>query len=86
MFNGSFYKNWDAEYAGSLLKQFDLDPEDKIGNLSRGMLSKLSLTLALGHRPELLILDEATAGLDAIVRRKFLDSIVELVNNEEIIL
>lgn len=81
-FNGSFYRNWDAEYALLLLKRFDLDPRDKIGNLSRGMLSKLSLTLALGHKPELLILDEATAGLDAIVRREFLDSIVELVNSE----
>ncbi|MFC1839140.1 ABC transporter ATP-binding protein [Thermodesulfobacteriota bacterium] len=81
-FNGGFYRNWDADYAGSLIKRFELDPKDKIGNLSRGMLSKLSLTLALGHRPKLLILDEATAGLDAIVRREFLDSIVELVNSE----
>lgn len=81
-FNGSFYKDWDRDYAESLIYRFELDPEDKIGSLSRGMLSKLSLTLALGHRPELLILDEATAGLDAIVRREFLDSIIELVNTE----
>ncbi len=81
-FNGSLYKNWDTDYAYSLIKRFELDPKDKIKNLSRGMLSKLSLTLALGHRPELLILDEATSGLDAIVRREFLDSIVELVNDE----
>jgi ABC-2 type transport system ATP-binding protein len=81
-FNGSFYRNWDADYAGLLIKRFELDPKEKIRNLSRGMLSKLSLTLALGHRPELLILDEATAGLDAIVRREFLDSIVDLVNSE----
>ncbi len=81
-FNSKFYKNWDTDYAADLIKRFDLPPKDKIGNLSRGMLSKLSLTLALGHRPELLVLDEATAGLDAIVRREFLDSIVELVNSE----
>lgn len=81
-FNGSFYNNWDATYVESLIKRFELEPKDKIENLSRGMLSKLSLTLAMGHRPEILILDEATAGLDAIVRREFLDSIVELVNSE----
>lgn len=81
-FNSSFYKNWDSDYAASLIKRFELDPKDKIGTLSRGMLSKLSLTLALGHRPELLVLDEATAGLDAIVRREFLDSIVDLVDSE----
>lgn len=81
-FNGSFYRDWDADYADLLLKRFELDPKEKTGNLSRGMLSKLSLTLALGHRPELLILDEATAGLDVIVRREFLDNIVELVNSE----
>lgn len=81
-FNSRFYKNWDSEYAASLIKRFELDPKEKIKNLSRGMLSKLSLTLAMGHRPELLLLDEATAGLDAIVRREFLGSIVELVENE----
>ncbi|MBC8427006.1 ABC transporter ATP-binding protein [bacterium] len=66
---------WDrfARMAG----EFQLAPKTKIKNLSKGMRAKVSLSLALSHDPDLLILDEPTAGLDAMVRREFLESMVQ---------
>jgi len=64
-----------------LLRHFRLDPEHKIENLSRGM----NLTRAgpgVGTRPELLILDEPTAGLDVLVRRNFLESVIDVIQRE----
>ncbi len=81
-FSGSFYRTHDSQYARDLMKRFELDPSAKIRNLSRGMLAKLCLLLALAHRPRLLILDEPTSGLDAVVRREFLESIIELITQE----
>jgi len=74
-----FYPTWDDAECQRLLKHFELDPSKKIKELSKGMVAKVGLTLALAHRPEILILDEPTGGLDAIVRREFLESIVNLV-------
>lgn len=78
-FSSQFYKTWDKALADELLARFELAPAKKVCALSRGMNSKLNLILALAHRPKILFLDEATAGLDAIVRRQFLESIVESV-------
>lgn len=61
----------------SMAKEYQLPPKGKIKNLSKGMRAKVSLTLALAHDPELLILDEPTSGLDAMVRREFLESMVQ---------
>jgi ABC-2 type transport system ATP-binding protein len=74
-----FYPTWDDAECQRLLKHFELDPNKRIRELSKGMVAKVALTLALAHRPEILILDEPTGGLDAIVRREFLESIVNLV-------
>ena len=63
------YEHW--------LKEYDLRPEAKIKALSKGQRAKVSLSLALAHDPELLILDEPTSGLDAMVRREFLESMVD---------
>jgi ABC-2 type transport system ATP-binding protein len=81
-FISKFYPTWDTAYAGSLLKKFELSANSKIEHLSRGMYSKLCLALALAHRPKLLVLDEATSGLDVLIRREFLDSIIELVGQQ----
>lgn len=62
------YKNW--------CKRFHLSSDAKIKSLSKGMRSKVALSLALAHRPELLILDEPTSGLDPLVRREFLESMI----------
>ena len=81
-FTSSFYETWRDDKCAEMLKNFDLDPKKKIKELSKGMVAKLALTLALAHNPELLILDEPTGGLDAVVRREFLESIVRMIQEE----
>ena len=67
------YPQWDANAFDSLLRDFDIKPKTKVKNLSRGMSMKLQLACALSHGADLLILDEATAGLDPIARDEILD-------------
>jgi len=78
----AFYPAWDDAECKTLLDRFGLEPGKRIRNLSKGMVAKLALTLALAHKPELLVLDEPTSGLDPIVRRDFLASIVRLIQEE----
>ncbi len=73
------YKIWNDELCESLLDLFELDCAKKVKHLSKGMLAKLSLLLAISHEPELLILDEPTAGLDPIAREEFLDGVLRTV-------
>ncbi len=76
-FAGAFYTpNYMDEFL-RLLGQFHIDPSAKIKNLSKGLAAQVSLALALAGDPELLILDEPTGGLDVIVRRSFIESIIE---------
>lgn len=76
-FTSSFYKNWDKKREEELIKFMGLDPAKKIGELSFGGKVKVSLVIALSHKPELLLLDDPTSGLDAAIRRDFLESIIE---------
>ena len=72
-----FYPSWsDAEFK-TLLSRFSLPGKQKIGTFSGGMKAKLALSLALSTRPELLLLDEPTAGMDPVARREFLDLVRE---------
>lgn len=75
-----FYENHPAVIAnfGKLARDFGLDLKQRIGGLSKGQAAKVSLALALAHDPKVLILDEPTSGLDTMVRREFLDSMVEM--------
>ena len=76
-FTAGFYgPGFLPEYA-RLAAQFSLPPRKKLGALSKGMHAKVALSLAMAHQPELLVLDEPTSGLDALVRREFLDSMVD---------
>lgn len=81
------YKNWDNAYYTQLLERFDLarltGKKDIIKTYSRGMKMKLSLAAALAHHPKLLILDEATSGLDPIVRDEILDMFLEFIQDED---
>ena len=81
-FCAPFYPTWSPERCAELLDRFGLDPSQKVKALSRGMVAKVALTLALAHDPELLVLDEPTSGLDVVVRREFLGSIVRLIAEE----
>jgi ABC-2 type transport system ATP-binding protein len=64
--------------------QLDLDPGQKAGKLSGGQRAQLALTLALGKRPELLILDEPVASLDPLARREFLQDLMETVAERQV--
>lgn len=75
----AFYPDWDEEFAQQLLKQFRLSPNSKIKNLSRGEKARAGLLMALAHRPELLLLDEPSSGLDAVSRNDILTGVVRAV-------
>ena len=77
-----FYPTWNNSLAEDLLKRFELLKRAKIKELSRGMNGKVALLLALAHQPELLILDDPTSGLDPVVRREFLQGIIEIIHQE----
>ncbi len=76
-FTSGFYEDSFLPRFNELAAEFDLPTQTKIRNLSKGQRSKVSLALATAHDPKLLILDEPTSGLDPMVRRKFLESMVD---------
>jgi ABC-2 type transport system ATP-binding protein len=79
----NIFSAWDDGLYKKYLKKFGV-PEDKtVKELSRGTKTKLSLSTALAHRPKLLILDEATSGLDPVVRSEILDIFLDVIQDEE---
>jgi ABC-2 type transport system ATP-binding protein len=81
-YSKAFFPAWDTEYAESLRRQFQLRSDARIRTLSKGELAKAGLLVALAHRPELLVLDEPSSGLDPIVRRELLEAVVRSVAEE----
>ncbi len=77
------YKNWDSDLFRSYLDKFGLPEKKLIKEFSRGMKMKLSLSAALAHHPKLLILDEATAGLDPVIRDEILDEFLGFIQDED---
>lgn len=77
------YKSWDRMLYRNYLERFGLPRNKQIGSFSKGMKMKLSIICALAHKPELLILDEATTGLDPVVRDEILDLFLEFIRDEE---
>ena len=78
----AFYPQWDEDYAQDLQRQFALDPAQKVKSLSKGQRARAGLLVALAYRPELLLLDEPSSGLDPIVRRDILGAIVRTIADE----
>jgi ABC-2 type transport system ATP-binding protein len=78
----AYYPSWDTTYARELLATFGLDGARKVAGLSQGMRAQTGLVVAVAHRPEILILDEPSSGLDAVVRRDILDAIVRTVADD----
>jgi len=78
----AFFPNWDETYAEELRMAFDLDAKAKVKNLSRGQRARAGLLVALAHRPELLVLDEPSSGLDPVVRRDILGAIIRTIADE----
>lgn len=78
---GSAYPTWNHDTFAGIIDRFSLDPKAKVKDLSRGMGMKLQLACALSHKAELLILDEATAGLDPMAREELLDELLAFVSD-----
>lgn len=82
-FGSLAFDQWDKARFDALTKEFSLDSTKSVGKLSRGMGMKLSLIFALAHHPSLLVLDEATAGLDPMARSEMLELIRQQVAENE---
>ena len=78
-FHAAFHTRWDHAWASTLAATFMLRSEARVGSLSKGEMGKLMMLLALAQRPELLVLDEPTDGLDPVVRRDMLESVLGYV-------
>jgi ABC-2 type transport system ATP-binding protein len=79
----SIYPTWDPDYAGQLLRRFDLEAEQRIKGLSHGQRVKAALLLMLARRPRLLVLDEPTTGLDPVARQEVLGELMAVLADDE---
>ena len=77
------YHSWDSGLFQQYLKRFNIPQGQTVGTFSKGMKMKLSIVCAMAHRPKLLILDEATTGLDPVVRDEILDLFLDFIQDEE---
>ncbi len=78
----AFYPSWDDDYARSLVRELGLDLGKKVDQLSKGQRARAGLVTALAYRPDLLVLDEPSSGLDPVVRRDILAAIIRTVADE----
>lgn len=79
-----FYSTWDEALYTKYIKHFNLDESKKVKELSQGQNKQFALTMALAHRPKLIVLDEPTANLDPVVRNYILSILMEHMQDEEV--
>jgi ABC-2 type transport system ATP-binding protein len=83
-FMSPFYPTWDPAWAKQLADRFELPMDSRFKHLSKGQGVRVALLLALAHRPELVILDDPTLGLDPIMRKEFLRDLVTYLQGEQV--
>jgi len=81
-YTAAFYPRWNSKLVDHLVGQWELPLGDRVGPLSPGKLQKLALVLAMGHEPDLLVLDEPAAALDPVARRDFLRTLLDVAQSE----
>lgn len=81
-FTRAFYPSWNQTLFEQVLEHFQLDRQKKIKHLSKGQQAQVSLALGIAPDPELLILDDPTLGLDTVVRRDFLESLIQIIQRK----
>lgn len=81
-FTRAFYPRWNAVLVDQILDHFELSRKQKYRRLSRGQQAQLSLALAVAPDPELLVLDDPTLGMDTVVRRDFLESLIQIIQQQ----
>jgi ABC-2 type transport system ATP-binding protein len=81
-YTAAFYPNWNQPLVAALSERWHVPLEDRVGALSTGQLQTVGILLALGHRPELLVLDEPVASLDPSARRQFLRTLLEMLEDD----
>jgi ABC-2 type transport system ATP-binding protein len=79
----AYYPAWDTALEGRYVADFQIDLADRVGALSPGQRQKLAILLAIGHQPQLLILDEPASALDPLARAQFLDLLLQLIQQED---
>lgn len=81
-FTRAFYPRWNQSLLEQILDHFELPGKRKIRRLSNGQRAQVSLALAIAPDPDLLILDDPTLGLDTVVRRDFLESLIQIIQRQ----
>ena len=79
----AYYPNWDLALEDRYISDFRIDLKDRVGALSPGQRQRLAILLAIGHQPQLLILDEPASSLDPLARGQFLDLLLQLIQQED---